>query len=91
MKNTDNVTPIQLTSNENPHLIPHFGTAIFNMEPEDNCHLEDPEEHLSATPLAGAGGARPKQYSNVIVDDSPLQNQMEKNKECKCLETKMRH
>ena len=29
------------------------------------------------------GGARPKQYSNVIVDDSPLQNQMQKNKECK--------
>ena len=28
-------------------------------------------------------GARPKQYSNVIVDDSPLQNQMERNKECK--------
>lgn len=28
-------------------------------------------------------GARPKQYSNVIVDESPLQNQMEKNKECK--------
>ena len=29
------------------------------------------------------GGARPKQYSNVIVDDSPLQNHMEKNKKCK--------
>ena len=28
-------------------------------------------------------GARPKKYSNVIVDESPLQNQMEKNKECK--------
>ena len=28
-------------------------------------------------------GARPKLYSNVIVDDSPLQNQMRKNAECK--------
>ena len=30
-------------------------------------------------------GARPKTGSNVIVDDSPLQNQMAKNKECKTL------
>ena len=38
------------------------------------------------------GGARPKQYSNVIVDDSPLQNQMQKNKECKSekCDTKLR-
>ena len=28
-------------------------------------------------------GARPKMVGNVIVDDSPLQNQMQKNKECK--------
>lgn len=39
------------------------------------------EEH--SVQGASNGGARPKQYSNVIVDDSPLQNQMEKNKECK--------
>ena len=31
----------------------------------------------------GSTGARPKMFSNVIVDDSPLQNQMQKNKECK--------
>ena len=47
---------------------------------------------VPGTPEAGPpedgahpGGARPKQYSNVIVDDSPLQNQMQKNKECKNL------
>ena len=41
----------------------------------------NPEEVMGSNP--NHGGARPKQYSNVIVDDSPLQNQMEKNKECK--------
>ena len=51
-----------------------------------NCSPADPEDHGgSMEDHAGSsyGGARPKQYSNVIVDDSPLQNQMEKNKECK--------
>ena len=36
------------------------------------------EETVSATDGAASG-------SNVIVDDSPLQNQMERNKECESL------
>ncbi len=36
---------------------------------------------------ASAGGAKPKgaMASNVEVDESPLHNQMQKNKECKWL------
>ena len=41
------------------------------------------EETFLVSSEAASLGARPKQYSNVIVDDSPLQNQMKKNKECK--------
>merc|ERR1712066_8230 len=41
--------------------------------------IESDEE--SEVNMASFNGARPKQYSNVIVDESPLQNQMEKNKE----------
>ena len=47
----------------------------IDTETEDMGSNPEEEPHF--------GGARPKQYSNVIVDDSPLQNQMEKNKECK--------
>jgi hypothetical protein len=50
------------------------------MEEEDPGNLPGPEMPPEMTNF---NGARPKQYSNVIVDDSPLQNQMEKNKECK--------
>ena len=46
--------------------------------------IESDEE--SEVNMASFNGARPKQYSNVIVDESPLQNQMEKNKECKYYE-----
>ena len=48
-------------------------SEIIEEESEDGCTGQD----------LYPGGARPKQYSNVIVDDSPLQNQMQKNKECK--------
>ena len=62
-----------------------------NLEELDNMASQDSEQVLTGldqfeqfqTSLDKFGGARPKQYSNVIVDDSPLQNQMEKNKECK--------
>ena len=53
---------------------------------------QDPSQGVPGTPEPPQGdpgvypgGARPKQYSNVIVDDSPLQNQMQKNKECKII------
>ena len=36
---------------------------------------EGPDDVVYAAPVAGP--------SNVIVDDSPLQNHMERNKECK--------
>ena len=60
----------------------------LDMESSSPLPLQNPED-LDSNPeeVMGSnhdhGGARPKQYSNVIVDDSPLQNQMEKNKECK--------
>lgn len=60
-------------------------------EERNNLAVISPEEHLGVTmdpaeppSLAGPMGVfRPTPGSNVIVDDSPLQNQMERNKECK--------
>ena len=56
------------------------------MDPDPSAPHPVPNGNMATSDLPEAedsfGGARPKQYSNVIVDDSPLQNQMERNKEC---------
>ena len=69
------------------HHDPGGGGDVIGLEAEPSSHFQ-PEAGVSGltlgpTPAPSFGGARPKQYSNVIVDDSPLQNQMEKNKACK--------
>ncbi len=55
------------------------------LDPGGGVGVDPGEPDMASLTMSSSdfGGARPKQYSNVIVDDSPLQNQMEKNKECK--------
>lgn len=47
----------------------------------------DDDSVSNSMPETYPGGARPKIYSNVVVDDSPLQDQMQKNAECKSTHT----
>ena len=58
-------------------LSPGFAEGVPGSNPgPSSMECESEDEGMSL-------GARPKMVGNVIVDDSPLQNQMQKNKECK--------
>lgn len=46
-------------------------------------HDSRPPDSEGELGVAGSGGGDAASSTNVIVDDSPLQNQMQKNKECK--------
>ena len=59
-------------------------TTIFDNDDEMCVGTPPPALADVDSHLAGQTGARPK-APNVIVDQTPLQNQMEKNKECKRL------
>ena len=49
------------------------------LPPDDDDEPEDPVSAPASSELVGGATS----LTNVIVDDSPLQNQMQKNKECK--------
>ena len=66
--------------------------SLFPM-PTSTSTMAPFDDEISSTTLNDAttngfvveNGARPKVFSNII-DDSPLQNQIQRNKECKIIQ-----
>ena len=70
---------LEVDEEDDVNMAPSSNTVLFH-EYEKFREIDGGEFQFFSS---SEQGARPKQYSNVIVDESPLQNQMEKNKECK--------